>query len=104
MKASKDYEESGQPDKAGGQEVEGEGGEQEIHVVSPNTTSALYCNSVQVNVTDDAVILQMVYVRPGTKQGVLLSEVALSPQHAIRLTQVIDTTVKRHFTRHLSLD
>ena len=74
-----------------------------MEVWSQASASAQYSNTVRVNVTDDAVIFQFLYVRPGTQQGVLLSEIALSPQHAMRLAQTIDKTVKHHFTRHLEL-
>ncbi|GIW69000.1 DUF3467 domain-containing protein [Candidatus Parcubacteria bacterium] len=81
----------------------GQGDPQGVEIFSHTGASAQYSNTVRVNVTDDAVILQFLYVRPGTQQGVLLSEIALSPQHAMRLAQTIDKTVKHHFTRHLEL-
>lgn len=68
--------------------------------VSPQQ-QALFANSVNVHVSDDNVVLQYVYVRPQTSDGVLVAEVALSPKHAIQFQQALSATLKRHFTRHL---
>jgi len=60
-----------------------------------------YVNSIKINVTDEEVILQCAMVRPEEGRGVLVSELVLSPKHAIRFQKALDETIKKHFTRHL---
>ncbi len=60
-----------------------------------------FANSVHLNVSDDAVVLQFLFVRPNTDQAQLVSEIVLTPQHAINFQKTIDGTLKQHFTRHL---
>lgn len=61
----------------------------------------MYANSVKVNVTDEEVILQFAMIRADEGRGVLVSELVLSPKHAIRFQKALDDTLKKHFTRHL---
>jgi hypothetical protein len=68
--------------------------------VSPDA-KAIYANSVKVNVTDEEVILQFAMIRPEEGRGALVSEIVLSPKHAIRFQKALDDTLKKHFTRHL---
>ena len=63
-----------------------------------------FSNSVQISVNDDSVTMQFLYVRPNTDQAVLVSEVVLTPQHAIKVQKTLDETVKKHFTRHLDAE
>ena len=63
-----------------------------------------FSNATQVNVSDDSVVIQFAYVRPGTPQGQLVSEIVLSPKHAIEFSRALDQTIKQHFTRHLPAD
>lgn len=63
-----------------------------------------FSNATQVNVSDDSVVIQFAYVRPGTPQGQLISEIVLSPKHAIEFSRALDQTIKQHFTRHLPAD
>ena len=72
-----------------------------IAVNMPPDSKAVFCNATQVTVSDDAVIIQFAYVRPNTEGGQLLSEIALSPKHAIDFSRALDKTLKQHFTRHL---
>lgn len=51
--------------------------------------------------SDDSVVIQFAYVRPNTAMGQLISEVVLSPKHAIDFSRALDATIKQHFTRHL---
>jgi len=60
-----------------------------------------FSNSAQINVSDDEVTLQFLYVRRNTGQGTLMSEVVLTPQHAIKFQKALDNTLKKHFTKHL---
>lgn len=60
-----------------------------------------FSNSVQINVSNDAVVLQFLFVRPNTPQATLVSEVVLTPKHAINFQKSLDTTIKQHFTKHL---
>lgn len=73
----------------------------EIQIVTPASAAATFVNATQVTVSDDAVILQFAYVRPNTTQGQLVSEIVLSPKHAIEFSKALDNTIKQHFTRHL---
>ena len=60
-----------------------------------------YANSVKINVTDEEVMLQFALVRPDEGRGQLVSEMVLSPKHAMRFQKALDETLKKHFTRHL---
>ncbi len=73
----------------------------QVRVTVPTDQIPTFSNSVQINVNDDSVVLQFLYVRPNTDQAALVSEVALTPQHAIKFQKTLDETIKRHFTRHL---
>ena len=74
---------------------------QEIAVTMPNDAKAIFCNATQVTVSDDSVIIQFAYVRPNTTGGQLISEIALSPKHAIDFSRALNSTIKTHFTRHI---
>jgi hypothetical protein len=67
----------------------------------PTDASPLFSNAAQVTVSTDAVIIQFAYVRPNSTTGQLLSEIILSPKHAIDFSRTLDNTIKQHFTRHL---
>ena len=69
---------------------------------SPNK-NATFVNATQVTVSDDSVIIQFAYVRPNTELGQLVSEIVLSPKHAIEFSKALDSTIKQHFTRHLEV-
>lgn len=75
--------------------------QKKISIVAPPDTKAAFINATQVTVSDDAVIIQFAYVRPGTETGQMVSEIALSPKHAIEFSKALDSTIKQHFTRHL---
>ena len=60
-----------------------------------------FANSVQINVADEEVVLQFLFVRRNTNQATLVSEVVLTPQHAIKFGKALDDTIKKHFTKHL---
>lgn len=68
--------------------------------IHPNALPA-FTNATQVTVSDDSVIIQFAYMRPNTTTGQLVSEVVLSPKHAIDFSRALDKTIKQHFTRHL---
>ena len=72
-----------------------------LTIVTPPDAKAEFVNATQVTVSDDAVIIQFAYIRPNTKNGLLVSEIALSPKHAIDFSRALDSTIKQHFTRHL---
>jgi len=69
-------------------------------VIGPDANPA-FSNATQVTVSDDSVVIQFAYVRPGTPKGQLVAEVVLTPKHAIDFQKALDATVKKHFTRHL---
>ncbi len=73
----------------------------QIAITAPTNTLATFVNATQVTVSDDSVIIQFAYVRPNTTNGQLVSEIVLSPKHAIEFSKALDSTIKQHFTRHL---
>lgn len=73
----------------------------EIRIVAPKDATPSFSNAAQVLVADDSVTLQFAYVRPRGATGQLLSEIVLSPKHAIEFSRSLDATLKKHFTRHL---
>lgn len=73
----------------------------EIAITAPASALATFVNATQVTVSDDSVIIQFAYVRPNTTAGQLVSEIVLSPKHAIEFSKALDNTIKQHFTRHL---
>ena len=72
-----------------------------ISIRVPSETAPTFSNATQVTVSDDSVVLQFAYVRPNTTDGQLISEIVLSPKHAIDFSRSLDATIKQHFTRHL---
>jgi len=72
-----------------------------LKLTVPENHIPAYANSVQINVSNEEVTLQFVFVRPNTDQGVLVSEVVITPNHAIKLQKALDDTVKKHFTKHI---
>ena len=73
----------------------------QIQVKVPENHKPTFSNSAQINVADEEVTLQFLYVRRNTGQGALVSEVVLTPQHAIKFQKALDDTLKKHFTKHL---
>lgn len=72
-----------------------------ISINIPVEATPAFCNATQVTVSDDSVVLQFAYMRPNTASGQLISEIVLSPKHAIDFSRALDSTIKQHFTRHL---
>ena len=68
--------------------------------ITPDARPA-FTNATQVTVSDDSVVIQFAYMRPNSPMGQLVSEVVLSPKHAIDFSRALDATIKQHFTRHL---
>lgn len=75
--------------------------QKKITIAIPPNTNASFVNATQVTVSDDSVMIQFAYVRPNTESGHLVSEIVLSPKHAIEFSKALDATIKQHFTRHL---
>lgn len=72
-----------------------------IAVTVPPDTVPTFSNTTQITVSDDAVIMQFAYIRPNASSGQLISEIIMSPKHAIDFSRALDATIKKHFTRHL---
>lgn len=72
-----------------------------VPITIPHETRPTFSNATQVTVSDDAVVVQFAYVRPRATSGQLISEIVLSPKHAIEFSRSLDATIKKHFTRHL---
>jgi hypothetical protein len=75
--------------------------QKQLQIQIPPNKEPAFSNTAQINVSDDAVTIQFAYVRPNTDQGQLVSEVILTPKHAIKFQKALDDTLKKHFTRHL---
>ena len=75
--------------------------QQQIQVKVEDGHKPIFTNSAQINVANDEVALQFLYVRRNTGQGTLMSEVILTPEHAIKFQKALDETLKKHFTKHL---
>lgn len=73
-----------------------------VHVNIKDTQVPLFSNSVQISVSNEEVAFQFLYIRRNTNQGVLQSEIILTPQHAIAFQKALDETIQKHFTKHLS--
>ncbi|HUQ30342.1 MAG TPA: DUF3467 domain-containing protein [Candidatus Paceibacterota bacterium] len=72
-----------------------------VSVAVPLDTKPAFSNTTQITVSDDSVIMQFAYVRPNATSGQLISEIVMSPKHAIDFSRALDSTIKNHFTRHL---
>jgi hypothetical protein len=75
-----------------------------IAVAIPEDAQPLFSNAAQVTVSTDAVVIQFAYVRPNATTGQFISEIILSPKHAIDFSRTLDATIKQHFTRHLEAE
>lgn len=75
-----------------------------IPVAIPSDALPAFSNATKVTVSDDSVVVQFAYVRPQTTAGQLITEVVLTPKHAINFSRSLDATIKKHFTRHLDTD
>lgn len=75
-----------------------------IEILIGTDAMPAFSNATQVTVSDDSVVIQFAYVRPGTPKGQLVAEVVLTPKHAIDFQKALDATVKKHFTRHLEAE
>ena len=73
----------------------------QIQVKVRDDHQPLFANSAQINVADEEVVLQFLFVRRNTSQATLVSEIVLTPQHAIKFGKALDDTIKKHFTKHL---
>lgn len=75
-----------------------------VSITVPHDAKPSFANATQVMVSDDSVIIQFAFVRPNAVTGQIISELVLSPKHAIQFNRALDTTIKKHFTRHLAED
>ena len=73
----------------------------QIQVKVSDTHVPVFANSAQINVANEEVVLQFLFVRRNTSQATLVSEVVITPQHAIKFVKALDETIKKHFTKHL---
>lgn len=73
-----------------------------VPVAMPADSKPSFSNATQVTVSDDSVVIQFAYLRPNATAGQLVSEIVLTPKHAIEFSKALDATIKKHFTRHLT--
>lgn len=74
---------------------------QQINVPVPPDHKPAFSNTTQISVSDDSVVIQFAYLRPNDNSASMVSEIVLSPKHAIEFSKALDATIKKHFTRHL---
>lgn len=58
--------------------------------------AATFSNVAQVHATNREVIIDFTFVQPNTNQGIMVSRVALTPEHALSLRDVLINTLKRY--------
>ncbi len=73
-----------------------------VPITMPADARPSFTNATQVTVSDDSVVIQFAYLRPNATAGQLVSEIVLTPKHAIEFSKALDATIKKHFTRHLA--
>lgn len=70
----------------------------QIKAKIPSDSKPDFSNSIKINVSNDMVSLQFAYIRPGQDNGIIVSEVVFTPQHAIELQKKLRDTLSKHFT------
>ena len=75
--------------------------QKQIQVKVSENHKPSFANSAQINVADEEVVLQFLFVRRNTNQATLVSEIVITPQHAMKFQKALDDTLKKHFTKHL---
>lgn len=73
----------------------------QVQIAVAGDAKPSFSNATQITVNNDSVTLQFAYVRPNADQGQLMSEIVLTPKHAIDFQKALDATIKKHFTKHL---
>lgn len=69
----------------------------ELKINIPEKNQApLFSNIAQVNVTDKEVVFDFAFVQPNTNEGIVVSRVVLTPEHAKALRDVLINTLKRY--------
>ena len=58
--------------------------------------SAVFSNVAQVHATDREVIIDFTFIQPNTNEGIIVSRIALTPEHALSLRDVLVNTLKRY--------
>lgn len=70
---------------------------QELNIIIPEKTQApSFSNAAQVNANDREVIIDFAFIQPNTNQGVMVSRIALTPEHAKSLKDVLIGILKRY--------
>lgn len=58
--------------------------------------AAIFSNIAQVNATDREVVIDFAFVQPKDNQGIVVSRVVLTPEHAKALSDVLNNLLKRY--------
>lgn len=58
--------------------------------------SPKFSNIAQVHATDREVVFDFAFMQPNTNEGIMVSRVVLTPEHAKALRDVLTTTLKRY--------
>ncbi len=70
----------------------------ELKIIVPEKIQApLYSNVAQINVTDREVSLNFAYFEPNTDQGVMVSKIILTHDHAKELIATLGGTLEKHY-------
>lgn len=63
----------------------------------------VFSNVAQVNATDREVMLDFAFIQPNQKQGIVVAKIALTPEHAQKLSQVLLDVLKKHYEHSKSV-
>lgn len=56
----------------------------------------VFSNIARVDATDREVILEFSFVQPNTNAGILLNRIALTPEHAKSLRDILNQLLEKH--------
>lgn len=73
-------------------------GKKELLVdTNPNILKGAYSNQINVQVSDSEVTLDFSYVyNPGGSQAIHQSRVIVSPKFAVKIAEILNSTVEKH--------
>ena len=65
-------------------------------IASEQSQIPIFSNVVRVDATKREVIIEFAYIQPNTNKGILLSRVALTPEHAKSLKGVLNQLLEKY--------
>jgi len=58
--------------------------------------SPVFSNVAQISATDREVVFDFAFIQPNTNQGIMVSRVVITPEHAKAFRDVLTNTLKRY--------